>query len=104
MLVDRYSRIAGIKNVTPGTLRHSFRMNLVQAGVSPFLITDLMGVNSIEMFRRDYRPLQLMMTPLEDWAKLSQLPTISYQKISSQKTRPRVAGKAALILPQEGEP
>jgi integrase/recombinase XerC len=58
MLVERYSRIAGIEKVTPGMLRHSFCMNLVRAGVSPYTIASLIGNGSMEMIRCYYVPLQ----------------------------------------------
>lgn len=58
MLTDRYARIARIKkNVTPGTLRNSFCMNLVDDNMSPFIIAELMGIRSVEMLRRFYGPL-----------------------------------------------
>lgn len=56
MLVNRYSRMAGIKGVTPGTLRHTFCMNLVIGGVSPYVIAQLIGNGSMEMVRRYYIP------------------------------------------------
>ena len=74
VLADRYSRIAGIKNVTPGMLRHSFCMNLVNAGVSPYTIASLIGNGSMEMIRCYYVPQRgdevpvSMLTPVEGLA------------------------------------
>jgi integrase/recombinase XerC len=49
MLVERYSKVAGITNVTPGMLRHTFCMNLANAGVSPLTIARLIGTSSMNM-------------------------------------------------------
>lgn len=69
MLIDRYSKIAGIKKLTPGILRHSFCMNMVNAGVSPDTIAKWMSHSSLQTTSCYYRPLpedetaESMLTP-----------------------------------------
>ena len=48
MLLNRYSKIAKLKSLTPGALRQSFCMNLVSLGVTPYIISRLMARGSWE--------------------------------------------------------
>lgn len=54
VVVHHYSKIAGLTKVTPRALRHSFCMNLVAAGVSPYMVAKLAGLGSTEMTRSYY--------------------------------------------------
>jgi integrase/recombinase XerC len=49
-------RAAGLKDVTPHSLRHSFCKNLVNAGVSLEKIAALAGHESLETTRRYCEP------------------------------------------------
>jgi site-specific recombinase XerD len=48
-MLDRYSKLAKLKNWSPVVLRHTFCMNLIHANVSPEIIAKLMGHRSAEM-------------------------------------------------------
>jgi len=54
MLVERYSRMAGINKVTPTTLRHSFSANLANGGANPFKVALLARYSNLEMIQSFY--------------------------------------------------
>jgi integrase/recombinase XerC len=56
ILLAPYVRAAGLKDVTPHSLRHSFCKNLVNAGVSLEKIAALAGHESLETTRRYCEP------------------------------------------------
>ena len=56
ILLAPYVRVAGLKDVTPHSLRHTFCKNLVNAGVSLEKIAALAGHESLETTRRYCEP------------------------------------------------
>jgi len=49
--VQRFSKKAGLKNVTPHTLRHSFAKALIDAGVSLEKVATLLGHSNLNTTR-----------------------------------------------------
>ena len=50
--LERACKAAGIRRVTPHTMRHSFGSNLVQAGADLYIVCTLMGHSSVAMTQR----------------------------------------------------
>jgi integrase len=50
--LERACKAAGIRRITPHTLRHSFGSNLVQAGADLYTVCTLMGHSSVAMTQR----------------------------------------------------
>jgi integrase len=55
-MLNRYSKLANLKNWSPVVLRHTFCMNLIHANVSPEIISKLMGHRSAELTLAYYAP------------------------------------------------
>jgi integrase/recombinase XerD len=49
MLIERYSKVAGLPKVSPKMLRNSFIMNLVSTGTDPRTVALLAGFERVEM-------------------------------------------------------
>jgi integrase/recombinase XerC len=49
--VHRFAKKAGLKNVTPHTLRHSFAKSLIDAGVSLEKVATLLGHSNLNTTR-----------------------------------------------------
>jgi integrase/recombinase XerD len=54
MLIERYSKSAGLSRITPKTLRKSFIMNLVAKGTDPHTVALLAGFERVDMTRQYY--------------------------------------------------
>jgi integrase/recombinase XerC len=67
ILLGAYVRAAGVKDVTPHSLRHSFCKNLVDAGVSLEKIAALAGHESLETTRRYCEPSLQDLQQLSKW-------------------------------------
>ncbi len=55
-LIDRYAESAGLQNVTPHTLRHTFARGLLDCGANPFEVAKLMGHSSLDSTMRYVQP------------------------------------------------
>lgn len=55
-LIDRYAEAAGLQNVAPHTLRHTFARGLLDSGANPFEVAKLMGHNSLDSTMRYVQP------------------------------------------------
>jgi len=55
-MLNRYAKLANLKNWSSVMLRHTFCMNLIHANVSPEIISKLMGHRSSEMTLAYYAP------------------------------------------------
>jgi integrase/recombinase XerC len=54
--MDRYGEQAGLENITPHTLRHTFARGLLDCGASPFEVAKLMGHSSLDSTSRYVMP------------------------------------------------
>jgi len=55
-LMERYGELAGLENITPHTLRHTFARGLLDCGASPFEVAKLMGHSSLDSTMRYVQP------------------------------------------------
>ena len=55
-LMERYGGLAGLENVTPHTLRHTYARGLLDSGASPFEVAKLMGHSSLDSTSRYVMP------------------------------------------------
>ena len=55
-LMERYGELAGLENVTPHTLRHTYARGLLDSGASPFEVAKLMGHSSLDSTSRYVMP------------------------------------------------
>jgi len=55
-LMERYGELAGLEDVTPHTLRHTYGRGLLDSGANPFEVAKLMGHSSLDSTARYVQP------------------------------------------------
>jgi site-specific recombinase XerD len=55
-VMERYGEMAGLENLTPHTLRHTFARGLLDSGANPFEVAKLMGHSSLDSTMRYVQP------------------------------------------------
>jgi integrase/recombinase XerC len=54
--VSRYAEQAGLEDVTPHTLRHTFAKSILDSGANPFEVAKLLGHSSLDSTARYTQP------------------------------------------------